>query len=60
MKGIHHCHNADAGTDGKIPGDDRLLDQFAKINIWRRGDERAPHKPSISEEKLRPPGGIVG
>jgi putative restriction endonuclease len=35
------------GTDRKIPGDDQLLDRFAKINIWRRGDERAPHKPLL-------------
>lgn len=23
------------------------IDRFAKINIWRRGDERAPHKPLL-------------
>jgi len=27
--------------------DSALLDRFAGINIWRRGDERAPHKPLL-------------
>jgi putative restriction endonuclease len=26
---------------------DEILDRFGKINIWRRGDERAPHKPLL-------------
>jgi putative restriction endonuclease len=26
---------------------DRLLRQFADLNVWRRGDERAPHKPLL-------------
>jgi putative restriction endonuclease len=29
------------------PGDEGLLDRFANLNIWRRGDERAPHKPLL-------------
>jgi putative restriction endonuclease len=29
------------------PGDEDLLDRFATINIWRRGEERAPHKPLL-------------
>ncbi len=27
--------------------DAELLDRFADLNIWRRGDERAPHKPLL-------------
>lgn len=27
--------------------DDALLDRFANLHIWRRGDERAPHKPLL-------------
>jgi putative restriction endonuclease len=26
---------------------DALLQQFRKLNVWRRGDERAPHKPLL-------------
>jgi len=31
-------------TPTNQPGDESLLDRFATINIWRRGEERAPHK----------------
>jgi putative restriction endonuclease len=27
--------------------DAEVLDRFANLNIWRRGDERAPHKPLL-------------
>lgn len=27
--------------------DSQILDRFANLNIWRRGDERAPHKPLL-------------
>ena len=26
---------------------DRILEQFRELNVWRRGDERAPHKPLL-------------
>ena len=26
---------------------DALLRQFRELNVWRRGDERAPHKPLL-------------
>jgi putative restriction endonuclease len=26
---------------------DKILDQFRGLNVWRRGDERAPHKPLL-------------
>lgn len=26
---------------------DALLQQFRELNVWRRGDERAPHKPLL-------------
>jgi len=34
-------------TPTNQPGDEILLDRFATINIWRRGEERAPHKPML-------------
>ncbi len=30
-----------------IPSDADILDRFARINIWKRGSERAPHKPLL-------------
>ena len=30
-----------------IPSDEDILDRFARINIWKRGSERAPHKPLL-------------
>ncbi len=29
------------------PSDADILDRFARINIWKRGSERAPHKPLL-------------
>lgn len=29
------------------PGDDALVERFASLNVWRHGDERAPHKPLL-------------
>jgi len=34
-----------AGRAATPARDSEILDRFAKINVWRRGDERAPHKP---------------
>jgi putative restriction endonuclease len=33
--------------EGKLTRADRILDQFRGLNVWRRGDERAPHKPLL-------------
>ena len=34
-------------TSDRKPDAKTILDRFAMINIWRRGDERAPHKPLL-------------
>lgn len=31
----------------KLTRTDRILEQFRELNVWRRGDERAPHKPLL-------------
>ena len=28
-------------------GDEAILDQFASLNVWKQGDQRAPHKPLL-------------
>jgi len=30
-----------------IPSDSDILDRFARINIWKRGGERAPPSPIL-------------
>jgi putative restriction endonuclease len=30
-----------------MTGTERLLGRFKDLNVWRRGDERAPHKPLL-------------
>jgi len=34
--------SAGAGT-----GRDEILRRFDRLNVWRRGDQRAPHKPLL-------------
>jgi len=29
------------------PIDDEILERFARLNVWKRGGERAPHKPLL-------------
>src|SRR6476660_3917023 len=31
----------------KLARADAMLEQFRGLNVWRRGDERAPHKPLL-------------
>jgi putative restriction endonuclease len=33
--------------EGKLTAADRILQQFRDLNVWRRADERAPHKPLL-------------
>ena len=31
----------------KLTKADRILARFRELNVWRRGEERAPHKPLL-------------
>jgi putative restriction endonuclease len=28
-------------------GTDKLFEQFSSLNVWKKGDQRAPHKPLV-------------
>ncbi len=37
----------DTATKGDAMGADTILSRFNSLNVWKRGDERAPHKPLL-------------
>src|SRR5262245_21219211 len=42
--GHHRACNHEGARMGKR---DELLERFDKLNVWSRGDQRAPHKPLL-------------
>ena len=35
------------GLEPPMPDQPTLFERIANLNVWRRGDERAPHKPLL-------------
>lgn len=42
-----HRSSGNLSCDQTVTRTDTLLRQFRDLNVWRRGDERAPHKPLL-------------